>query len=151
MRPYIADARTYIETRIERIPESGCWIWMKGLTSEGYGQTWRHDGENFAHRLAYRTFIGPIPIGLFVCHTCDVKPCCNPAHLFIGTSDDNIADMLNKERNARGEKNGNAVLNERQVLAIRVDPRDGETIARSYGITRTQVARIKHRISWKHI
>lgn len=151
MKRYIVDDRIYLESQIERITESGCWIWVGGLTSEGYGQTWRRNGESYAHRLSYRIFIGPIPTGYFVCHTCDVKSCCNPSHMFLGTSDDNIADMLKKERNPKGEKHGCAILTEKQILDIRKDCRNGEAIARSYGVSRTHVHRIKKKQVWKHI
>jgi hypothetical protein len=55
----------------------------------------------YAHRVAYELFVGPVPDGMFVCHRCDNPPCCNPAHLFIGTAKDNAVDSSNKERRSR--------------------------------------------------
>jgi hypothetical protein len=41
---------------------------------------------------------GPIPNGLLICHHCDNRRCCRPAHLFLGTYADNTADMVGKCR-----------------------------------------------------
>lgn len=51
-----------------------------------------------AHRIAYAAFNGSIPEGLCVMHTCDNPPCCNPAHLKVGTQKENVADMIRKGR-----------------------------------------------------
>jgi len=77
------------------VPWSGCLLW-EGSALKGYGSH-RLDNETRAvHRLAWEEANGPIPAGLFVCHHCDVKLCCNPAHLFLGTSRDNIHDLYSK-------------------------------------------------------
>lgn len=92
-------AQDYIENRIERIPESGCWIW-KNCLSEGYGSFRRYWGGKTerAHKAAYEAFIGAVPDGLDVCHTCDIRCCCNPNHLFVGTRKDNMQDASKKGR-----------------------------------------------------
>lgn len=74
----------------------------------GYGQASRNGRMTGAHRLAYEFSIGAVPDSLFVLHRCDNRPCCNPAHLFVGTNADNMADMVAKGRSnkPRGDANG---------------------------------------------
>ena len=87
-------------------PNSGCWLWIGSKWSCGYGRISRRGEEGQAHRLSWRLFHGPIPVGLFVCHTCDTPACVNPEHLFLGTSRDNALDAKHKGRLATGDKHG---------------------------------------------
>lgn len=88
---------------------SGCVEWQ-GYTSNGYGKLTvgsRSDGTRHttsAHRLAYETYIGPIPDGMYVCHSCDNRKCINPEHLWAGTHQDNIDDRESKGRNNHTRK-----------------------------------------------
>lgn len=93
-------------------PEA-CWPWVGTKNSAGYGRFCvsarrhpRRPPRVMAHRVAYRLCVGEIPAGLFVCHACDNPPCCNPAHLWLGTNADNTADRDEKGRTASGEANG---------------------------------------------
>ena len=134
--------------------KTGCWIWQKGKDKDGYGQFTFKNKHFRAHRVAYRLFVGKIPKGMFVLHKCDTPSCVNPAHLFLGTNDDNMADMVEKERQQKGIEKENSKLTDDQVREIKKRLLGTETIsdiARDYPIDRKVVSRIKAGKTWKHI
>lgn len=94
---------------------TGCWEWTAGINTYGYGNF----GPDKAHRWSYQHHFGPIPKGMFVCHKCDVRHCVNPDHLFLGTNQDNMDDMVNKGRQPKGEKNGRSKLTKQSVVLMK--------------------------------
>jgi len=72
-------------------PLSGCHIWH-GFLKEGYGRLYFGHKMHLAHRLAWEVKHGPIPKGLVVRHRCNVRRCCNPDHMVLGTRAENNAD-----------------------------------------------------------
>lgn len=82
---------------------NGCWIFQGTVGAWGYGQFCARR-EIAAHRASYHLFRGPIPKGMRVCHTCDVRLCCNPDHLWLGTQQQNIKDCAVKGRHTNGAK-----------------------------------------------
>jgi hypothetical protein len=72
-----------------------------------------------SNRLACIETYGSIPDGLFVLHICDNRKCCNPKHLYLGTHQDNIKDMVDRGRSLSGENNNQSKLTEESVLKIR--------------------------------
>lgn len=79
-----------------------CWLWNGSVRSKdrvSYGGfNMGNKKIMLAHRAAYILFIGEIPSGMCVCHSCDTPMCVNPAHLFLGTHEQNMLDMVRKRR-----------------------------------------------------
>ena len=135
-----------------------CWNWQGSIFASGYGCIHFAVGrKNYfryrVHRLAYYSVTGIDPRNKLVCHTCDNKKCCNPSHLFLGTSAENSLDMKNKNRAARqpGEKHGMAKLTINQVLEIRASNLTPTIISPVYKICPSLVSQIRRRKIWRHI
>lgn len=62
-----------------------CWLWIGYIKPNGYASFYpgggRHVSKVYAHRFAYELVSGPIPDGMEVDHTCNVRNCVNPEHL----------------------------------------------------------------------
>ena len=83
-----------IESFVERVPFSGCWIWTGSLFWTGYGQITIDGYPHTAHRTVYEHFVGKIPQGMWIDHLCRVRCCVNPQHL---------EPVLPRENTLRGE------------------------------------------------
>lgn len=106
-----ADIRAHIQSKIV-VTATGCWEWQGNRQFSGYGQV-NYLGHGWpVHKLMYTLNVAEVPKGKVVCHTCDNPPCCNPAHLWIGTTKDNMQDSSAKGRQPRRAqthcKNGHA-------------------------------------------
>jgi hypothetical protein len=93
-----------------------CWNWTGAIDDTGAGTICWKGWQGRQYRFAYEVFVGPIPEGMSVLHKCDNRRCCNPAHLFIGTQQDNIDDMIAKGRKPVGP---GRKLSEDEVREIR--------------------------------
>ncbi|RWN33445.1 HNH endonuclease [Mesorhizobium sp.] len=142
------------------IDANGCWIWQKNRARNGYGTFAYGGGKNGrAHRVSYEVFNGPIPQGLDVCHRCDVRPCVNPAHLFVGTRSENILDAATKNRVSRthqkkGAEHPSAKLDDDRVGIILRMLKDGEPkarIARQFGVSDRVILLIDRGTLWPHV
>jgi|SRR5687767_15862575 len=80
------------------VDENGCHIWQSTIKRDGYAQFWMDGKPQKAHHVAYLLFKGKVPVGAWICHTCDVKHCVNPDHLYAGTPKDNVGDMHRRLR-----------------------------------------------------
>jgi len=92
----IKDYKRYIQKNI--VKDGNCWIWIKAHDPSGYGVASKERKKIHAHRLSYLAFKGEIPKGMCILHSCDVKACCNPDHLWLGTQKDNMQDCIKKGR-----------------------------------------------------
>lgn len=151
----------------------GCWIWRGVVTSAGYGVIYVRPKNLRAHRVSWHIHFGPIPQGMFICHTCDNPRCVRPDHLFVGSPRANHDDMKRKgraptdakngsatrpDRVARGERHGVSRLTDAQVIEIRTRYRRGDRhgngaglLAREYGVSKAAVRRIVLRLYWRHL
>jgi hypothetical protein len=127
-------------------PNGGCWLWRGQLNQSGYGVLWLAGKSCIAHRAAWMLFRGEIPPDLLVCHTCDVRACVNPEHLFLGTHTDNARDRKEKGRSMLGEKIHSARLSEQQVRRIKEMLAEGRMymseLARAFGVTPSTISSI---------
>jgi len=144
--------------KVSKAGPEECWIWHAHINASGYGRMmWEKKDLRLAHRISWELANGPIPDGLIVCHKCDNPPCVNPAHLFVGTHADNMADRDRKHRRAppKGELNGRARLTEQQVRDIRANAvlcrLTHKELAEWLGVTRTIVSSIIARKTWQHV
>jgi len=121
------------------------------LDGKGYGQFFPETDTSFrAHRWSFAEAHGPIPAGMCVCHRCDNPLCVNPAHLFLGTQADNMADKARKGRahkpNRRGEIHPNVKLTDAQIAEIRSNYAGGwgeqTKLARDYGVHNSLISAI---------
>jgi HNH endonuclease len=150
---------SYFGERAIPEPNSGCWLWELYVDGIGYGRHGRTEDEVKAHRLSWRLARGPIPVGAFVLHRCDVRCCVNPEHLFLGSQAENVADMIAKgravKRGPRGEDNAQARLDEEDVWAIRwmakLKVSTQAQIARDYGVSPMTISRIVNGETWIHV
>ena len=129
-----------------QVDDNGCWIWTKGYAGgrHRYGLLRLPSGKGVtAHRLSYELHNGPIPVGMVVCHRCDVKGCCNPEHLFLGTPKENTLDALAKGLMPTGERHGGSKLTDKQADAIRLGNEPAKPLAERLGVHWSLIYRIR--------
>jgi|SRR6516225_3140140 hypothetical protein len=97
-----------IETCVERIPECGCWLWVRGEL---------HEGSVFTHgttapRAVWRALVGPIPPGACVLHKCGVRSCVRPDHLYLGDHTPHLARLAAAKKQSMTCKRGHLLVPE---------------------------------------
>ena len=130
-----------------------CWTWTGASNATGYGRIRSGDEIETAHRTSWLLTRGEIPAGMFVCHRCDNKLCVRPEHLFLGTNAENVADMISKGRQAKGEARSD-ILTESDVVDIRSCASFGAShraLGESFGISREHARDIVNHRRWRHV
>ena len=131
--------------------ETGCWECGSHYRDKnGYPKCYYVGRSLRAHRAVFISNFNVInmPSKLVVRHTCDNVTCINPAHLLVGTYADNNRDMVDRDRYAKGTKNGSNKLTEKEVLEIRSNTNSSRVIGKQYGISSNMVCFIKNRKKW---
>lgn len=129
----------------ERVDASGgpdaCWNWIGGAFKSGYGRVHVDGKSRRAHRVLWQLLVGPIADDLCVCHKCDNPLCVNPAHLFLGTTQQNNADKMSKGRHRAAP----IKWPKETIDAIRARLATGEwqyLIAADYGMSQGYISKI---------
>lgn len=134
--------------------ENGCWIWSGGTRPNNKGVLYPRitDGKKDigAHRFSYMMMHGEIKSDMYVCHKCDTPLCVNPDHLFIGTHQDNMKDMVNKGRSHKGfgENANSSKLTNEEAKIIRAMDLSQSEIAFLFKVSQTTISRIKRKESY---
>lgn len=148
------DDRLQIKARLlSRVILNGdCWIWSGTAAKRGYGMIGvRGSHTALTHRLSYELHKGSIPSGALVLHTCDVRRCINPDHLYLGTAKQNTADMLSRDRESFGERSGAAKITEAttdEIFRLSALGRSQRSIGGMVGLSQGQISRILNNKAW---
>ena len=144
--------------------ETKCWLWLASIDSDGYGWfSFKSETAGkpiMAHR--YSALLEYKDLGDFlVRHSCDTRACVNPDHLLLGTPQDNSNDMKERNRQACGEKQHQANLNDTQALEVlkkfKSECETGkkygvlERLAKEYAVPKQAIYRITSRQTYKHL
>lgn len=137
------------------VPHLGkCWEWTANISKFGYGNFYLKGDSGRSHRIAWRLTFGEIPDLMHVLHKCDNRKCVNPAHLFLGTEQDNSDDKFSKGRHIslKGEDNPIHKLTTKQVNEIRQlflsGSKTRKQLAEYYSVNVTTIAKIIRNESW---
>lgn len=154
------EGRERFFSRVSKGAANDCWERNSTRSKRNYGllsytPTRKGRVYLYAHRISFFLEHGFLPAELDVLHTCDNPPCVNPAHLFLGTQEDNVADMVQKERQLRGKKVHTVKLTEDQVQQIRIihfrEKLSYRELSRQFGVSDEQIRCICLRVYWKYL
>lgn len=147
--------------KVEQRGQDDCWPWLGPVDKDGYGLWHKFPNERRSNRIAWTIENGSVPKGHFVLHTCDNPPCCNPAHLWLGTAKDNTHDSIRKGRFSMpprmvGEANpGGGKLTETDVREIRRLYATRRFTLKQLGamfkVTFAMISQIINCRSWSHV
>jgi len=135
-------------------PVTGCHNWIRAKTGSGYGAIVINQRTLCAHRIAFELANGPIGDDAFVLHNCDNPACVNPAHMRLGTHEDNMHDKIVRSRVPAGECHYNSSINKDQALEIvRLfsDGKTGKEVMEITGLSKGVIYNVKYGKSWNTV
>jgi hypothetical protein len=139
----------------------GCWLYTGFIKWDGYGWVARSEGHGnvrwmTAHRYAWILTHGEPPEEMHILHDCDIPACCNPAHLRLGTHQENMADQKARGRHVHGERTRRNKLTALQAAEIRQQYRrpsfrvtNAMELAARYGVSVGAIHAIARGDAWK--
>ncbi len=144
--------------KVDKRGPDECWEWTGAKRQRGYG-SFKGPVRNgvrlepgpavlTAHRVSYVLAHGPVPNGLLVLHRCDNPPCCNPAHLWLGTDAENARDKMLKGRVGLSDIDFDAV---RAIRAARASGVRLRVLAAKYGVSMAAISRIAGGVNYAHV
>ena len=145
--------RFWDKVTISSNPNS-CWNWIAGKSTAGYGLFGLSNSKKliYAHRYSFELCYGIDPVTKCVCHHCDNPACCNPYHLFLGSSKDNSQDMVKKGRCKStallGTKNSCNRYSEETVHEVRNRAKSYKYLQNKYGISISHIKQIRRGSCW---
>ncbi len=140
-----------------------CWYWKRHSNRDKDGRPVVDVTDSFgftvhfmANRVSYMIHnnLEYLAGDILVLHSCHNEICINPYHLYLGTNAQNSQDMVDADRQAKGEDHGNAILSDKEVLEIKKLLFKGwplSKIAAKYRVGKSTISRVKNGKSWKHI
>jgi len=139
--------KKYFDKYADKRRGNGCWGW-KGTLLEGRGRLSYDKKQIQAHRASWMIYKGPIPEGMYVCHTCDNEVCTNPRHLFLGSCADNIRDMFKKGRSVKAKL---TVKDVKEIRCALLCGQTGSELAAKYGVDKMTISDIKLLKTWTYL
>lgn len=139
-------------SKVDKRGPDDCWEWTAFTNPGGYGMFGIDKSVYLAHRISLAISEGD-PGKLNSNHTCDKPSCVNPAHLWAGTQQEGMTDMITKNRqiHANGENASRAILTEKDVLEILKSSLTHHELAAKYGISIGGISSIFRNKNWKHL
>ena len=159
----IGDDLARFNSYVALVPPCDCQLWVGALDGHDYGHFWLRGEVMKAHRASWLLHVGEIPDGQWVLHRCDLPPCVNPNHLFLGDRAANMQDMAAKgrqvfqvspEKMKRGGAAHRAKLTDDQARAIlhRLTNGDrGSNLAREFHVSRATISALRVGRNWAHL
>jgi hypothetical protein len=146
-------------SKVIKLNDNDCWIWIGAYSTDHYGKFTftRKDGSKGTRAHIYSWQLAndrELLRGMVICHRCDNTLYVNTDHLTLGTPMENSLDMVYKNRQAKGEKNGSVKMNEEKVIQLRELRKSGMTLdqlSQEFGLSKSATYSIISGQTWKYL